>query len=182
MPERTDAIAPAPKRSAAKPVAGFAIVLAIAVGVGAWLYLDAARKDLEMKAAADAERAARTAADEAPLAPAAGTEEAPMFTYAAELDGHRFQIDLPEGSRLAMRTGPSGGAYAEVVSGPDDSEAGITIELLSAAGRPHVEDGAPGHRFVPTADGTARFWISGADFEERPLPGFEAIAASFKAL
>jgi len=176
---------PVPRRGAAKPIAGFAIVLGAALFVGALLYLDTAKKEREMRIAAEeAERAAQAIPDDAvdPASPA--VEEARMTTYAAELDGHRFQIDLPEGYFLSVKAGASGAQYAEALSASSDGIALVTIELVAPPERPMplVEEDAEGHRFVPTADGKARFWLSGEDFEERALPGFDAVAASFKAL
>ncbi len=173
---------PARKPGFTKPIGGFIVVLAVAVIVGAWLYVDGVKNDLEMKAQEDAARFAETErrAAEAPAA----VEEVPepeTRTYAGELGGRRFQIDLPRGHHLEL---DEDGLTARVVS---DSEAepdhryDITIMLVDPTEEPYVSYKPElGLRVISTDDARAAFWIQG--WEDIGWSGFETVTASFKAL
>ena len=175
-----------------KPIGGFVVVLAVAVLVGVWLYVDMVKNELEMKVdrlsdeLESAKRKERAEAEKEPAPPAAETEEA-WRTFSAELGGQRFQIDLPDGHRLTFTEGGMGDAVAYVVLEPTpENEAPIpdmVISLVSLQNEMYaarIGKDEPGTRLVATADGEWAFWIRGWEDMEWPL--FGRAAASFKPL
>ena len=179
----------APKQAFTKPIGGFVVVLAVALFVGAWLYVDMVKNELEMKVetvAADlrAVRAARKMAAETEWDQPSETKR---NTYAAVLGKYRFQVDVPDGYRLDVTEGPTDEVSAYVIRDDvTENEAPIpdmVIRLVDPDKEPYasmLDRHQPGTRLVPTPDGKSAFWITG--WEDLEWDGFEKAAASFKAL
>lgn len=178
-----------PRPAFTKPTGGFIVVLALALFVGGWLYLDMITNELETKVDAiavdlQAVRAAREGAK-----PDAWDQpgETKKNTYAAVLAKYRFQVDVPVGYRLDVTEGPTDAVSAYVVRDDvSENEAPIPdmiISVVSLATEPYASmlgKDEPGTRLVPTPDGKSAFWIRG--WEDQAWDGSAAVLASFKVL
>ena len=180
---------PAQKTGFTKPLGGFVVVLAVAVLVGVWLYVDMVRNELEMKVDAiavdlQAVRAAREAGKEDGWDQPAETKK---NTYAAILGKYRFQVDVPVGYRLDVTEGPTDELSAYVirddVSENESPTPDMVISLVNLATEPYASmlgKDEPGTRLVATPDGKYAFWIRG--WEDQEWSGSAAVLASFKPL
>lgn len=161
-----------------KPVGGFVVVLVVAVFIGAWLYVDNVKNELEMKVDAlaaelDVARGQALAVKkEAPL------PEEPRRTYAAALSSQRFQVDLPLGHHLSV-----GEDLTRAYVRADATDANPTptpdmVISLARSGDPELQ--RAGVRSVPATDAASVFLL--APWEDQAWDGFAAVAESFKAL
>jgi len=164
----------APKPKLKKPIAGFIVVLALATFVGVWLYVDAAKNELERKAASPATDAGQAQADaEATSTPP--VEEEQWQTYAAEAGGHRVQFDLPLGYRVAPSTADIDALYVM----PDSSLEGELPAMQIYLTDPEYSKETATFRVVRAPDGTAYGLALWEDMEWEP---FARVVASFKVL
>lgn len=180
---------PAQRPGFTKPIGGFIVVLAVALFVGVWLYVDMVRNELEMKVDAiavdlQAVRAAREAGKPDGWDQPAETKK---NTYAAVLGKYRFQVDVPDGYRLDVTEGPTDELSAYVirddVSENESPTPDMVISLVSLEKEPYASmlgKDEPGTRLVATSDGKSAFWIRG--WEDQEWSGASIILTSFKTL
>lgn len=180
---------PAQKPGFNKPIGGFIVVLAVALLVGGWLYVDMVKTELEMKVDAiavdlKAVRAAREAGKEDGWDQPSETKK---NTYAAILGKYRFQVDVPKGYRLDVTEGPVDELSAYVirddVSENETPTPDMIISIVSLAKEPYASmlgKDEPGTRLVATLDGKYAFWIRG--WEDQEWSGADQVLTSFKPL
>jgi hypothetical protein len=169
----------APQQNLKKPIGGFIVVLVAAVLIGGWLYVDGVKNDLETKVDSlesrlEAERMKDAQQAETKQEPAPAAEEVKWQTYSAELDGQRFQIDLPAGTKLTSEAGTF--AYV-MVDPPSESESLPLMAIRVVAASEGEFDGTFG---TTVKAGDRNFWLylwEGLEWEH-----FERVSASFKPL
>jgi hypothetical protein len=171
----------APKPNFTKPIGGFIVVLAVALLVGGWLYVDMVKNELEQKVdslsteleASKARERERAATEPAPSA----QDEVVWQTYSAELDGRRFQIDLPPGTKLSV--GASVNELAYVLPDPVTDDNSLPYMSIRIASISEKKDFANEGGVIVEA-GDRLFWLS--LWEDMEWTPFERVAASFKPL
>jgi hypothetical protein len=162
-----------------KPIGGFVVVLVSALLIGGWLYVDMVKNELETKVQdleAELDAARLRAAQEAETPEPEPSVPAPEWkAYSAELDGHRFQVNLPDGFTLSV--GASVTSIAYVLADPvvDGELPYMTIQVAPISDKGSFRSGG-----VMVEHGEHLFWLSlweGMEWEP-----FAKVAASFKPL